>query len=118
MNFPPPVNYFTHAPAGYAMPLSCPRCGSTMDHVASSVPYAGTEASAIARCSRHGCHYEFQVMVHVRPVGTIRDDRTQLCGTMSGYREHFRRGEPACDACNGVNAWSKTQASLKRKANA
>lgn len=72
MNFPPPVNYFTHAPAGYAMPLSCPRCGSTMDHGASSVPYAGTEASAIARCSADGCHLEFQVIVHVRPTGKVK----------------------------------------------
>ena len=51
---------------GYWFALTCPHCDSEVDHVADGRPIAGTEASAVCRCSK--CRRHWHVLTTVRPV--------------------------------------------------
>jgi uncharacterized protein with PIN domain len=57
----------------YTLSISCPHCGKPLEHVASGRVYAGTECSAIARCT--GCRRQWQVHVALRPVETPAGQR-------------------------------------------
>lgn len=48
---------------GYVFDLSCPQCGSEVDHVTSSAPCGG-DARAVCKCSR--CSREWLVAVYLR----------------------------------------------------
>lgn len=48
---------------GYSFALSCPRCGSELQHRAGSTA-AGSEAKAMAHCRE--CRREWLVTVHLR----------------------------------------------------
>lgn len=48
---------------GYRLELSCPQCGSEVDHVTSSVA-SGGDARAVCKCSR--CSREWLVTVYLR----------------------------------------------------
>lgn len=50
---------------GYLLPVSCPSCGGTVEHVTSGRPVARTECSALGRCV--ACGRGWQVIVHLRP---------------------------------------------------
>ena len=51
--------------AGYWFALTCPHCDSEVDHVADGRPIAGTEASAVCRCSR--CDRHWHLLLTARP---------------------------------------------------
>ena len=51
---------------GYWFAVTCPNCGGAVTHVADGRPIAGTEASAVCRCSR--CRRHWHVLTTVRPV--------------------------------------------------
>jgi len=84
---------------GFIFDLSCPYCGRDLEHVQSTPSIAGTEASAVVQCSNIRCHYEWHVIVHVRPVGILNEERRQPCGTDAGYKAHQKRHEPIDEAC-------------------
>jgi hypothetical protein len=60
---------------GYLLPLTCQNCGAPLEHVASGRVYAGTEGSAIAKCTGTGCRREWQVHVSLRPVNKPQSQR-------------------------------------------
>lgn len=49
---------------GYAIPVTCARCGGELVPVAGGRPVAGTECSAVAGCA--SCGVEWQLVVHLR----------------------------------------------------
>lgn len=51
--------------AGYWFTLTCPVCGGPVDHVADGRPIAGTEASAVCRCT--SCRHHWHLLVTARP---------------------------------------------------
>lgn len=51
---------------GYFVPLTCPDCGSPLEHVNASRVNGQTECCAVARCVP--CKHEFSVHVQVRPM--------------------------------------------------
>lgn len=79
---------------GYRIDLTCPRCGGDVEPVTEGLPFAGTEVSAICRCTE--CRKEFQVHVMLRPVAA---HNAVVCGTDSGYQRHVRAHTVACDPC-------------------
>lgn len=87
--------------------LTCRRCGSDVVPVNLGRPYAGSEVSAIVRCSE--CPAEWHVTALLRPVTDRREDFPLLapepvCGTEAGRQAHYRRGEPACGECKAAHA--------------
>ena len=62
---------------GYALEVTCPRCGGALDHVNSSHPYRADRGdwcsaiSAIVRCSEG--HGTYQVRVSMARAGDARE---------------------------------------------
>lgn len=87
--------------------LTCRRCGADVVPVTIGRPYAGSEISAVVRCSE--CPAEWHVTALLRPVVDQRKEYPSRgavvgCGTEAGRQAHYRRGEPACDACKAAHA--------------
>lgn len=54
----------------YGLPLTCLHCGGAVAGVAESRVFAGSECSAICRCTT--CGRQWQVLVQLRPVLSAR----------------------------------------------
>ena len=55
---------------GYRVPLTCLHCGGPIVAVTESRVFAGSECSAVCRCTN--CGRQWQVLVQLRPVLSAR----------------------------------------------
>lgn len=91
-------------PTGYHIGVTCGGCGADLEPVTEgkvihNAEKAGTETSAIARCSE--CRRDWHLWV--RLVGVAGRREGSACGeaiaTVAGYQRHVRAGQPACEEC-------------------
>lgn len=86
----------------FRMVFTCTRCGGEVEKVNIGDPVdGGTATSAIVRCTKVNCRYEFAVHVYLMPLGVFDDDGEDH-GTARGFNRHQALGELPCDECN---AW-------------
>lgn len=90
----------------WSFTAGCLRCGGELEAV-NVGRTTGSQASAILAC--RPCKAEWQVLVHMLPtnqrsgVGIARAPEVR-CGSDSGYRQHRRKGEEACEECKAAHA--------------
>lgn len=102
--------------------VTCPWCGSPVDHVTSGRVIAGRETSAIVRCTTCPEHLaEWHIALRMAPVRDVseysaRRSLVALCGTPSGYTAHRRAGEQPCAPCTQAHAaYERARLAKKRR---
>lgn len=79
--------------------FGCFHCGSSCRMIANGHPSLN-RSTAIVECENKECAATFQLMVVAGPLKAPKEIRGGSgCGSTTGYRNHYSRGEKPCDEC-------------------
>lgn len=91
---------------GMSFTWRCGSCGGKCTPIANSGDNRW-RVSAVVECDQCSAEWMLTVTAILAEPAPIIHKRFAVCGTISGFRKHYRDGSEPCDACKAAKAGKK-----------